>query len=384
VKKYLLLPLMVACMLFSSCSNYTEIEDLIIVSGAAIDFDAQTGDYNVTAEIIDLQSSSGRENSYQTTYIESEGASLAEAIAAMSRIAGRQLYWGHAGVFILSRSVLEHSIRPVLDWFMRDAAARLSSMVVAAGTAKASEVYKLQSPVQKSISMSLEQILDNFHTAESRTAIDVNELINLCGVKGCAICMPVVNAEKNVDTDLLVIDSYAVLQEDMLSGIYTGADAVYLMLLLENPLQNVITVEIPSHHTVVRIQALEHSVSLEVSEQDGGLHAAITLTVNVSIVGSEGEDSAIRDREGNRILTDAAAEKIAAGCSAVIERDQQEFRADILGIGRHISRTDPELWRLLAEAWDEHYARMDWEICVDVNIDKSGETSPINDQEVVS
>ncbi len=381
MKKRLLILLGSILLVLQGCSNYTEIEDLIIVSGAAIDFDAETERYNVTAEIIDLQSSSGRENSYQTTYIESDGGSLAEAIAAMSRIAGRQLYWGHAGVFLLSRDVLEHSITPVLDWFMRDATARLSSMVVAAGTEKAGEVYQLQSPVQKSVSLSLEQILENFHTAESRTAVDVNELINLRGVTGSAICMPIVNAEKNVDTDLLVIDSYAVLREDTLSGIYSGADAVYLMLLLENPLQNVISVEVPSAETVVRIRALEHSVSLAVVERDGGLHAVIELTVNASIVGSEGEDSSIRDREGNKLLTDAAAEKLIDGCGAVIAHDQTEFRADILGIGRHISRTAPELWQMLAENWEQQYAQMSWEIRADVHIDQSGETSPINDQE---
>lgn len=381
MKKRFLFPLVCVLLALQGCSNYTEIEDLIIVSGAAIDFDGETGRYNVTAEIIDLQSSSGRENSYQTTYIESDGESLAEAIAAMSRITGRQLYWGHAGVFLLNRGVLEHSISPVLDWFMRDATARLSSMVVAAGTEKASEVYKLQSPVQKSISLSLEQILENFHTAESRTAIDVNELINLRGVKGSAICMPIVNAEKNVDADLLVIDSYAVLREDRLSGIYSGVDVVYLMLLLENPLENVIAVEIPSAETVVRIRALEHSVSLAVTERDGELNAVIDLTVNVSIVGSEGADSSIRDREGNKLLTDAAAEKLIAGCGAVIKRDQTEFLADILGIGRHISRTSPELWKTLEEDWEQHYAEMSWEIRADIHIDQSGETSPINDQE---
>ncbi|MBR5519880.1 MAG: hypothetical protein IKU55_04100, partial [Clostridia bacterium] len=323
-------------------------------------------------------------NSYETTYIVSEGSSLAEAIASMSRIAGRQLYWGHAGVFILSRDVLEHSIRPVLDWFMRDATARLSSMVVAAGTEQASSVYALKSPVQKSISLSLEQILENFQTAKSRTAVSVNELINLYGVRGSAICMPMVNAERNADEEILAIDSYAVLKQDVLSGIYTGADVVYLMLLLENPIQNAIAVEIPEQDTVVRIQALDHSIDLAVSERDGHLHAQIDLMVNVSIVGSEGDDASIRDRLGNEILTTAAESLIAEGCTAVLERDLHEFCADILSIGRHVSRHNPELWGRVGEDWDEHYAQMSYEVCADVRIDKSGETSPVNDQEVRS
>ncbi|MBR5520112.1 MAG: Ger(x)C family spore germination protein, partial [Clostridia bacterium] len=53
--------LLIPICLMSGCSNYVEIEELIIVSGAAIDFEEETGKYNVTAEIIDLRASSGRE-----------------------------------------------------------------------------------------------------------------------------------------------------------------------------------------------------------------------------------------------------------------------------------------------------------------------------------
>ena len=110
MKKKLLAALLLGLsLLLGACSNYVELEELMIVAGAAIDYDEASGEYNVTAEILDLQNSSGQESSYEPTYIESSGASLVEAITHMRRIAGRQLYWGHASVFILSQSVVSHS-----------------------------------------------------------------------------------------------------------------------------------------------------------------------------------------------------------------------------------------------------------------------------------
>ena len=105
-KRILAACLICAACLLGGCSNYIEIEKLIIIAGAAIDYDETTQMYQVTAE----------------------------AIADMSRMAGRQLYWDHADVFVLSQSVVSHSVEPVLDWFTSDVNARLSALVVVAGT----------------------------------------------------------------------------------------------------------------------------------------------------------------------------------------------------------------------------------------------------------
>lgn len=44
------LPILLSVL--SGCSNYVEIEKLIIVAGAAIDFDPSSGAYTVTTEIL--------------------------------------------------------------------------------------------------------------------------------------------------------------------------------------------------------------------------------------------------------------------------------------------------------------------------------------------
>ena len=378
MRKKLLVPLVLCVsLLFGACSNYIEIEELIIVAGAAIDYDEETGLYNVTAEIIDLQNSNGQDSPYETFYIESPGESLVEAITHMSRIAGRQLYWGHASVFILSRSVLTHSIEPVLDWFMRDLNARLSSMVVAADTEKANEIYKLKSPVQKSISLTLEEILENYRNAKGRTAVNVNELVNLYGIQGSAICMPIVSSEKNVDQDILVIHSYAVLKNDRLSGVYESDDIGYLMLLLKNPMQNVIHVDVPEYDAEVTMRMLDHSLALDATLKEGVVHTTVDVTLNVLIVGSRNGE-AIKDLEGSRIVMEAAEETVASACRRVLDKDVQEFHADILSVGQHIKRHDPETWRLIEKDWEQYYAGMQYEVTANVIIDKSSEVSPIN------
>ncbi len=365
-------------LLLGSCSNYVEIEELIIVAGAAIDYDEASGEYNVTAEILDIQSSSGQESSYEPIYIESSGNSLVEAITHMRRLAGRQLYWDHANVFILSQSVVHHSIEPVLDWFMRDVNVRLSSMVVIAGTEKASDIYKLKSPVKKSISISLEQILENYQK-KGQTTVSVNELVNLYRVIGSATCIPIVSSEMNAEVEIMVIHSYAVLKKDVLSGIFEQEDVTYLMLLLKNPMESIISVNLPEFETEIKMRTLQHTVQLDVSYQDGIVFTDVNLSLSMSVVGSSGDDEKVRDMDGTQILIASTEDMVSRACGQILDKDIQQYGSDILSVGQHIKRNDPKIWRKIEKNWDQLYKEMQYKINVEVVIDKSGETSLIND-----
>lgn len=367
----------------SGCSNYVEIEKLIIVAGAAIDFDPSSGAYTVTTEILNLQNSGGNDSDYETIYMQSSGASLVEAINDMTHMAGRQLYWGHADVFILSQSVLRHSIEPILDWFASDVNARLSSMVIVAGTEKASDIYQMQTLGQKSVSISLEQILENYQN-RGHTVVNVNELINRYGIQGAATCIPIVSGQTNQDQELLSISSYAVLKQDVLSGIYEGSDVPYLMLMMKNPFQSVLSVPIANEDLTVQVKVVSHSISLQTACSADAVSAQIEMKLNLSLVGHIGDDTVIRNADGTDRIIQAAEQEVQDACCALLDRDIRQFGTDILCIGQHIKRHNPGVWQQIASDWDWFYANMPYEIHVHAVIDQSGKMSPLNDQEEIS
>ncbi|MBQ8897936.1 MAG: hypothetical protein IJY86_05605 [Clostridia bacterium] len=137
-KRYLALAFtLLWTFLLSGCDGFAEIEELIVVSGAAIDFDGE--EYTVTAEIIDLQRGS-QETAYKTFYLESRGGSISQAVSHMGRVTGKELYWGHASVFVIGPGVAQSSILPVLEWFLHDSLAAFSSMIVLSDTERAADV----------------------------------------------------------------------------------------------------------------------------------------------------------------------------------------------------------------------------------------------------
>ena len=339
--------------------------------------------YQVTAEILDLQGSSGKDANYETIYIESEGESLVEAIADMSRMAGRQLYWDHADVFVLSQSVVSHSVEPVLDWFTSDVNARLSALVVVAGTEKASDIYQLESLGQKSVSISLERILENYQS-KGHAIVSINELMNSYGIKGFATCIPMVSGEQNAGQDILVIQSYAVLKQDVLSGVYEGKDVSYLTLLLKNPLKSVISVSIPDTEATLKMQVVSHDISVRTKMEDSILHASVQMDLTLSVVGNMGDDSILKSDDGEARILEATEKTVREACSQLIDRDIESFGADILRIGQHIQRHDPKTWHRVEADWENVYAGMQYELQIRAIIDKSGKMSPINDQEEAS
>lgn len=341
-------------ILCTGCGSYVEIEDLIIVAGAAIDYDSADGRYTVTAEVIDLQDSGANDAGYQTVYLRSTGDSVAEAVADLSRIAGHELYWNHADVFLLGRGVLGSSVLPVLDWLMGDVNARLSALVVAAGTERAADVYQLTSPVRKSVSLSLEQILRSYHKVGNGSAVTVNDLVNRCRSVGSAVCMPMVTAEQNGDTPLLVVRSYAVLRGDTLAGICDGREAVGLQLLLGRPVRELLNVELPDG-TSVLFRVGEVSTSLCVGVDGDTPGADVTVRAEIFSVSGETDLS-------SSDLRDGVAAKITDLCEAVLERDVTDFHADILGVGREISRRRPETWERLKADWTETYGKLQYSI----------------------
>lgn len=370
-------------LVLSGCSNYVEIEKLIIVAGAAIDYDMSSGSYTVTTEILNLQNSGGNDSDYEILYMQSNGASLVEAINDMTHMAGRQLYWGHADVFILSQSVLNHSIEPILDWFASDVNARLSSMVIVAGTEKACDIYQMQTLGQKSVSISLEQILENYQN-RGHIVVNVNELINRYGIQGVATCIPIVSGQKNHKQELLSISSYAVLKKDVLSGIYEGSDVPYLMLMMKNPFQSVLSIPITNEDLTIQVKVVNHAISLQTEYKEGLLYTRIEMKMNLSLVGNIGDDTAIRNADGTDFIIQAAEKEVQDACCSLLEKDIQQFGTDILCIGQHMKKHDPQTWQCIESEWDLFYSNMQYEMNVHAVIDQSGKMSPLNDQEEIS
>lgn len=370
IKRSVLLALvLLIAFLLSACGGFAEIEELIVVSGAAIDFDGE--EYTVTAEIIDLQRGS-QETAYKTFYLESKGGSISQAVSHMGRITGKELYWGHASVFVIGSGVAENSILPVLEWFLHDSLAAFSSMIVLADTKTAAEIYGYISPTENSASFALEKIMTNYSSREERGSAAIFEIIDKCSADGVATMIPVISGKENGEETVISINGMAVFSQDKLSGIYDPEEAELLRLLLESRSENVFSADTGKEY--VHFHCGETKNDFDAKIENGRLKVDIKLEAELKLVDVDG-DAGVLDEEFLQRFSDSAKLVLRERGVKVIERDVSEFQSDILGIGQYFERCDPKLWDEIKDNWTEIYRTGEFSLEVETQVGQSGEAS---------
>lgn len=355
--------------LLSGCDGFAEIEELIVVSGAAIDFDGE--EYTVTAEIIDLQRGS-QETAYKTFYLESRGGSISQAVSHMGRVTGKELYWGHASVFVIGPGVAQSSILPVLEWFLHDSLAAFSSMIVLSDTERAADVYSFVSPTENSVSFALEKIMTNYSSREERGSAAIFEIIDKCSADGVATIIPVISGQKNGGETVIAINGMAVFARDTISGVYAPEEAELLRLLLESHSGNVFSAD--TGEEVVHFHCGETKSGFEAEFENGTLTVDVTLEAELKLVDVDG-DAGVLDEEFLLRFADSADQVLTQRAMNVLEKDVAVFRSDILGVGQYFERCRPELWEQIKDDWETVYGSARVSLSVDTKVGQSGEAS---------
>ncbi|MBR4942220.1 MAG: Ger(x)C family spore germination protein [Clostridia bacterium] len=368
--RYLALALAVlGTFVLSGCSGFAEIEELIVVSGAAIDFDGE--EYTVTAEIIDLQRGS-QETAYKTFYLEGRGGSISEAISQMGRVTGKELYWGHASVFVIGKGVAERSLLPVLEWFLHDTLAAFSSMLVLADTPKAADVYGFVSPTENSVSFALEKIMTNYSSRKERGSAAIFEMIDKCSAEGVATIIPVISGKENGDETVIEISGLAVFSWDKLRGIYAPEDAEVLKLILESNSGKVFAAD--TGEETVHFHCGRSKCDFDAKYENGKLYVDVMLEAELKLVDVDGE-AGVLDEEFLQRFSDSAGEVLKAKGEKVIMQDVEEFGCDILGVGQYFERCHPGLWEGIKDRWEEVYRSGEFVLTVETKVGQSGEAS---------
>ena len=127
-------------LLLSGCWSYHDVEDRTIVAGAAGDV-LPSGDVLLTAETVSF---GGSETDAESEMITSRGKNIADAIKLMSEKSGKELYWHHATVIILSEEYARRGVEDLFDYIMNDNEARLTLRLVVARVENARDVFELE------------------------------------------------------------------------------------------------------------------------------------------------------------------------------------------------------------------------------------------------
>ena len=178
--KYLII--LLVPFLLTGCYNYQELNDLAITTGLSIDYDKETEEFKVIAQVINPVKEQDAKSSTETSFINytSEGKSLREAIRTIVLDSPKRLYGSQLQILILSENILYEKLPDVIDFFVREPELRPEFKIIIAQDQKALEGISIQTLLDD---LSSSNILDSLETQSERigitTVVSLNELTNM-------------------------------------------------------------------------------------------------------------------------------------------------------------------------------------------------------------
>ncbi|RRN70966.1 Ger(x)C family spore germination protein [Peribacillus simplex] len=370
--------LMTMTPIVSGCWDRVEINDLAIVTAAAID-KKDNNQIELSIQVFipkSISSGGGQGGTGQgeggaTTLVRSEiGSNISDAVSKLQSKIPRKIFWGHCKVFIFGEQLAREGIQEQLDFLLRHPQPReRANVYVSEG--KARPILESVPPLESYSAKVLKELSD-LHIGMLVTIQKLDEMLT---GKPQAAALPFIKilppekGQKNLQGIPYIVGT-AVFKKDKMTGTLTEKETRGLLWLRD---------EMGSYTVSIKPKGVKGEISLSpVSAQVKIIPQIINdkwkLFVKVNTEGS------VIQNETNLNLSSPHSIKVAekAYQKDIEKRILQAFRqtqkkkADILGLGKEFYRKYPNQFNKVENQWNEVFAEMEVEIDVNANIRRQG------------
>lgn len=352
----LLALLLLVALLLPGCWSYRGLNNMAMVMGMSVDRDDATGIFHLSFEIADLVNTS-EGGAMGAKLIESEGATIFDAVRAAKRKLINKLYFAHMQIIVLGEPLArDFGIQGAIDWCMRDAEVRETTVVLVSKGCDAHTILTTEGIDQAIISPEIQGIILEDNTVTSSTAdVKLYETYSILNGTGRSLTLPAFSVTVNDAKPAVEADGVAIFNGDKLAGFLSAEETKYLLLAEGKAKGGILTLSLSdSGYEDTSLEISGTKASLSYRYEDGAITAAIQTVTNVFLAESMcGLDVLDEDRIG--AIERRAGEKVSAGIADLLTREQALYGDDILGIGADIYAHDFRLWRQLRENWANLY-----------------------------
>ncbi|KUP24764.1 Ger(x)C family spore germination protein [Paenibacillus sp. DMB5] len=367
--------LLAAVIIFSltGCWNYTEIDDMSIVAGVALDKNKPDNNIQLTVEMVDTQGGL-QDNQTGFKMMSLTGDTIFNIARNMISLTGRKLFWSHAKVIIISEELAREGLVKVIDWYSRDTETRADVFIFVSGEKNAREVLNLNSSKKTIMSFELAQMMKDELFTGTAPVVEIWDFIDKLETPGKNAIAPLIsiselNGQKNER-----VNGTAVFVEDRMVGKLDGKETQYALFAKNDVKGGVLTVDNERGKPTYSLEILSNRTKVKPAWVDGKLQIQVhTLThtgldevmSTVSLTGNESLE-AIEKRAGAQLQ-----EQILS----VIRKLQREYQADIFGFGKVVHNEMPQSWSKLEERWPEEFKDLDVKVTSKVIIQSTAKSS---------
>lgn len=362
--------LLAAAMLLpplSGCWNYHELETYSIVAGVAVDEGQNGYQYHLTFECVDI-SDEGGTGGVQPLILESDADSIFDSVRGVLRESDKKLYFNHCQIIILSQAIAKKGIRPVLDWFLRDAEPRVTLEFLVSKEQTAGEILRIK---PKSGQLTAFQIVNTLAEDTSfygsAPTVQLYQMNNTLNAEGISLTLPAIEVKKVESGESVQLAGIAVFKGDRQVGWLEDLPTKYfafardkiaggLLLTGGKPESGTFALEILRSRTSVRPQV-------------SGGRVAIRIEIDMEAIAAEQNGTEdILAKAGFEQIQAEAERTLEQGITDVVTLVQERYGSDIFGFGNAIYRDEPDEWEKLKPRWDDTFRSLKVEVGAEVRL----------------
>ncbi|MCY6369062.1 Ger(x)C family spore germination protein [Clostridium ganghwense] len=355
------------CIYFSGCWNYREIDDMPMVIGVAIDM--KKDNYILTTQVVKPMISV-EEKFLHTSFRQTEGETLFDAIRDFIIESGKRIFWGHLKFIIVSEDIAREGISSVFDFFARDDETREDIWVlVSTGGYSAADILKL-STHGKELGFYIPDALKSVKTTSKYDPYKMYEFRDDLSLKGKDGLLPLIRMEDIAEINQPLIFGNAVFKKDKMIGTLNSKESKSLRVIRNREKGGVLPVKwkVDSKPIKITLEIDNSKTKIIPIYRDNNIFMKIDITTNSFIGEVMNYDVDIISEEGKNTLKDEATKIIKDNAAHIIHKAQNEFKSDILGFGEIVKNKMPDVWREVEDDWDNIFENISYEINVKVNI----------------
>ena len=359
----------------SGCWNYTEVEEISIVSGVAIDKEKSSGKILLTVETIDTSGGGGeQENQASSTIHTLAGETMFDIVRGMITMTGDKLFWSHAKAIIISEEVAKEGILKVMDWYSRDTETRSDVYIFIAKEKNARDILYLNKTKKTILSFELGDMMQHEKFVSTAPVSDIWEYFDSLESPGQQAVAPLVYINERDNRKTERISGCAVFSKDKMIGTLTGEETKYMLFVTNKIKGGIIPVHDKKGKPAFSLEIFSNKTKIKPVRVDG------KLQMQISTVTKTGLDEVMipkgfPDFEKKKEIEELAEQQMRKNILEVIHKAQMKYKADIFGFGENIHMNMPKEWKKLKNNWDESFPLLQVVVKPEVIIETSAKTT---------
>ncbi|MFC5647876.1 Ger(x)C family spore germination protein [Paenibacillus solisilvae] len=353
-------------VILTGCWDRTEVNDLALITGAAIDYHSKKK-IALSVQIfiarasgggggvgMEKKSGSGTQNTFVRT---ATGENIAAALANLQEQIPRKLFWGHAEIVIFGEAAAKNGIRDDIDYLMRAPQPRERAYIYVS-KGKASEALELQSILERDTS----EVLREISKSKIMISVTLAELAAMLTSDSGDAALPYLNpviSKSEKDKAMSLIRGTAVFKKDKMTGSINDSISRGALWLRNEMKTAVITVNPKNSSGELSFRLLNSSTKLKPSIVNGELKMAVDIHTEVDALQNETSLNLISDEKALKKVEAYINFDIESRVKLALKRVQKGMKSDIFDFASVFHRAYPKEWEKMKDHWSELYPTVD-------------------------